>query len=116
MKSYQSQVSEGQRLARLALYFHRKYSRGNVTRAEIPQEIRKWVKGLPAAPFVSGHNMFLAMKLRGIAKSTLEMSQAQDQWNRLSAQEKKTYEDRAAADKEAYRENFAKYVDSYTPQ
>lgn len=113
MKSYKMHVSEGQRRARLALHFHRKYARGTITRSEIPAEVKNWVKGLPATPFVSGHTMFLAMKLRGNSKSTQDIRQAQEQWSRLSAQEKKAYDDRAAADQAAFRDNFSKYIGSY---
>lgn len=111
MEAYQKNLTQRQKLARLALFYHRKYSRGEIKRSEIPADVKDFVKGLPAAPFMTGRAMFLASKLRGHGNATEMLVSVNKEWERLAQQEKKIMEDRAAADQAAFQDYLKKYLE-----
>jgi hypothetical protein len=54
--------------------------------------------------------MFMASKLKGKKDAVGLMPEVQAEWNRLSAQEKKTFEERAEADIKSFTTNVSKYM------
>lgn len=109
MADYQKNLTERQKLARRALFYHNQYSRGQIMRSEIPSDIKKFIKGLPSSPFQTGRHMFLSSKLRGQKNAINMMGDTSMEWDRLSVSEKKAYDDRAGAD----MRNFVKLMASY---
>lgn len=106
-------MTKNMKLARRALYYNRLYSTGQIVRSEIPKEIRTFVSNLPALPFVSGRNMYLASQLRGHGKNVASMmGDVHKGWDRLSAAEKQAFEDRAKADVKMYKDALRKFLQS----
>jgi hypothetical protein len=110
MAAYQSKLTPRQKLARSVLFYNSKYSKGKVARKDIPKPIKEFVKELPTTPFTTGRNMFMASKLRGQKDAIQMASTVHAEWKKMSVQEKKVFEDRAAADVRAFMGNFKNYM------
>lgn len=92
------------------MYYHGKYSRGLIKRAEIPKGVKEFVKGLPTNPFETGRQMFVAQKLRGHKNATELIATVSKEWESMPPTEKKRFEDRAQADFEAFKTNINAYI------
>jgi hypothetical protein len=108
--AYQQNLTPRQKVARLSLFYNQKYHKNKVERKDIPKDVKQFIKGLPDSPFITGRAMFISSKLSGKKDAIGLMPDVQAEWTRLSAQEKKTYDDRAIADMKAYVQNLNKYI------
>ncbi len=114
MEKYNDNLTKTMKTARRALYYNRLYGQGQVGRGDVPEDVKKFVQSLPATPFTSGRNMYLASQLRGHGSSVTGMiGDVQKAWARLSETEKKSFEDRAKADINMYKDALRKYLESH---
>lgn len=111
LMNYMEKKTPAQALTEEALRFHQQYFRGLIQRREIPKEIISFVKNMPAAPVKSGRVLFIREMLSGKKDAIQLMHSVNEQWKSLSDSEKKSYNERASKEWEAWKGTLTAYLE-----
>lgn len=107
-------MKDREKLALSLLQLNNRAELGIITRKDLNQEQKEFLKSMPETSAFTPRGVFLSQRLKGISAKvedqSLKLSQAMKDWSNLSANEQQTFEKEAQNNLETYKARLLNFL------